>query len=301
MYNLSKPMKIFVYLFLISTSLAFIYPILYAAGVTFMQRVQFSERPPSIIPAPNPWTLKNLKLILLIQKTADVPLGRWYLNSVLRASWYVVTAVGSSLIAGFVFSRMRFTGKNIAFGILMISTLLPLVVVMAPTFLMMARFPLMGGNNLFGRSGSGFIDKYPVLFILGLVNIMGTFLVRMAIDTMPKEMEEAAIIDGANIVQIIYYVVAPAQRAILAYIAITTAIWIWNDWYTPFIYTNSNYLQTLASGLNRLAVTDLGSYGLPNWPRIISLGFGLTVPCLVIFAFFQRYLVEGLTSSAIKG
>ena len=157
MYNLSKPMKIFVYLFLISTSLAFIYPILYAAGVTFMQRVQFSERPPSIIPAPNPWTLKNLKLILLIQKTADVPLGRWYLNSVLRASWYVVTAVGSSLIAGFVFSRMRFTGKNIAFGILMISTLLPLVVVMAPTFLMMARFPLVGGNNLFGRGGSGLV------------------------------------------------------------------------------------------------------------------------------------------------
>lgn len=301
MFNISKFAKVLIYLFLIITSIGFLYPIIYAAGVTFMQRVQFSKYPPGILPLPNPWTLRNVRLILMIDRYGEVPVGRWYLNAVLRAAWYVVTAVGTSLIAGFVFSRMRFSGRRIAFGLFMISTLLPPVVVMAPTFLMMARFPLVGGNNLFGTGGGGFIDRYPVLFLLGLVNIMGTFLVRMAMDALPKDFEASAIIDGANVIQIIYYVVAPAQKSILAYIAITTAIFVWNDWYTPYIYTNSTHLQTLASGLQKLAITDLGSFGVPNWPRIISLGFTLTVPCLVIFAFFQRYIVEGLTSSALKG
>jgi multiple sugar transport system permease protein len=294
-------MKVFVYLFLIIAAIAFVYPIFYAAGVTFMQRVQFSKYPPGILPLPNPPTLKNVRLILMIDRYGEVPVGRWYLNAFMRSAWYLVTAVGGTLVAGFVFSRMRFAGRNVAFGMLMVSSLLPPVVVMAPTFLMMARFPLVGGNDLFGVGGGGFIDKYPVLFLLGLVNIFGTFLVRMSMDAMPKDFESAALMDGANIFQIIYHVVAPAQKSILAYIAITTAIYVWNDWYTPYIYTNSTHLQTLASGLQKLALTDLGSFGVPNWPRIISLGFTLTVPCIIIFAFFQRYIVEGLTSSAIKG
>lgn len=293
--------KFILYLILIIFSIFFIYPIFYAAGVTFMDKYQFGQNPPGVLPSPGPWSLRNLKYLLLLDSDAQFPVAYWYINSFVRSTWYLIFAVLSSLICGYVFSRLQFTGKKIIFGILMVTTLLPPVVTMTPTFLLLAKFPLIGGNNILGKGGTGFIDTYPALLLTGLFNIYGTLLVKLSIDRMPVAIEEAAIIDGANIFQILSKIIFPAQKPILTYIAITTIITIWNDWYAPYIYTNSNYLQTLASGINKVAHNYLGSHSIPDWPRVISLGFGMTMPCLIIFIFFQRYIVEGLTSSGLKG
>jgi multiple sugar transport system permease protein len=130
---------------------------------------------------------------------------------------------------------------------------------------------------------------------------MGIFLMRMSLQTFPRELEDSARMDGAGLFRIMFQIVFPIQKPILAYLAITTGIAIWNDWYTPFVFTSVERHQTLASAISRLTSSAVGQHSTPNWPYIITLGLGLTIPCLVLFAFFQRYIVEGLASAAVKG
>lgn len=289
------------YIFLVLGCIVFIYPIYYAIVVAFMTKEGFATTPPALFPKPDPVTYSHYKKLLLIDRTGTSMVNVWYLNTVLRTTWYICLNVLTSLIGGYVFARMKFKGKTLVFTVLLGSAMLPGVITMAPTYLMMAHFPLMGGNNILGQGGTGFLDTYSVLFVLGLVNVMGIFLVRMSMSSSPISLEEAAVVDGAGIFTVIFKVVFPIQQPILAYIAITTGIAIWNDWYVPFIYTNQEGYQTLGSAISKLTAVAVGQYGIPDWPNIIALGLGLTIPCLLLFAFFQQYIVKGLASAAVKG
>ena len=289
------------YIILILGCLIFIYPIFYAFGVGFFTAEDFARTPPSIIPITDNPYFENYKTLLLLNIKTDPNIGYFYLNSIVRVVWYIVIVVLSSFIGGYVYSRLKFPGKKITFAVLLTTTMIPPVTTMAPTYLMIVHFPLVGGNNIWGQGGSGFLDTYSVLIILGLVNVLGMFLVRMSLNTFPKALEESAKIDGAGIFRIMFQIVFPIQKPILAYIAITTGIAVWNDWYTPFVYTNGIKLQTLASAIGKMTSVAVGQYGIPDWPGIITLGLGLTIPSLIMFAFFQRYIVEGLAAAAVKG
>lgn len=283
------------------TSLLFVYPLVYAVGVGFMTSNQFATTPPSLIPFQAPFNLRNYRLLLLLNIKTEPNMPFFYLNSVVRTAWYIVWAVMISFVAGYVFARLRFKGKNFIFLALLMTTMIPPVVMMAPTYLMMARFPLIGGNNILGQGGKGFLDTYAVLLLLNLVNILGIFLVRMSMQTFPTAIEDSGRMDGANIFRIMFQLVFPIQKPILAYVAITTGVLIWNDWYVPFVFTDRPEFQTLAAAVSRLTSVAVGQYGIPDWPRIITLGLGMTIPSVVMFAFFQRYIVAGLASAAVKG
>ena len=289
------------YVILGITSLLFIYPLVYAVGVGFMTANQFATTPPTLLPFQRPFSLRNYRLLLLINIRTEPNMPYYYANSVIRTAWYIVWAVLVSFVAGYVFARLRFRGKNILFLTLLMTTMIPPVVTMAPTYLMMARFPLVGGNDFFGRGGSGFLDTYPVLFVLNLVNILGIFLVRMSMQTFPKAIEDSGRMDGAGIFRVMFQLVFPIQKPILAYVAITTGVLIWNDWYTPFVFTDRRIFQTLAAAVSRLTSVAVGQYGIPDWPHIITLGLGMTIPSVIMFAIFQRYIVAGLASAAVKG
>jgi multiple sugar transport system permease protein len=289
------------YLLLILGCILFIYPVFYAIGVGFMTKNQFATTPPTLIPILPPLSFDNYKFLLLINTQTDPYVTHYYSNSVIRTAWYILWTVLTSFVAGYVFARLRFRGKNALFLALLITTMLPQVVTMAPSYLMMARFPFLGGNNGLGQGGHGFLDSYSVLLLLNLVNVLGIFLVRMSMNTFPKALEDSARMDGAGIFRIMFQVVFPIQKPILAYIAIITGVAVWNDWYTPFIYTNKPTYQTLASAVSKLTSVAVGQYGIPDWPNIITLGLALTLPSLVMFAFFQRYIVQGLAAAAVKG
>lgn len=289
------------YLILGFTCLLFIYPLVYAVGVAFMTANQFATTPPSLIPFQRPLSFNNYRMLLLVNTQGEPNMPYYYLNSVVRTAWYVVWTVLISFVAGYVFARLRFRGKNVVFLTLLMTTMIPPVVMMAPTYLMMARFPLVGGNNILGQGGQGFLDTYAVLLLLNLVNILGIFLVRLSMATFPRAIEDSGRIDGANIFRVMFQLVFPIQKPILAYVAITTGVLIWNDWYVPFVFTDRPEFQTLAAAVSRLTSVAVGQYGIPNWPGIISMGLGLTIPSVILFAFFQRYIVAGLASAAVKG
>lgn len=283
------------------TCLLFVYPLFYAIGVGFMTSNQFATTPPSLIPFQRPFSFHNYQELLLINTQGEPNMPLYYINGVARTAWYIVWTVLISFVGGYVFARLRFRGKNIVFLALLLTTMVPPVVTMAPTYLMMARFPLVGGNNILGRGGSGFLDSYAVLLLLNLVNVIGIFLVRLSMNTFPRAIEESGTMDGAGIFRVMFQLVFPIQKPILAYVAITTGVLIWNDWYVPFVFTDRAQLQTLASAVSRLTSVAYGQYGIPDWPGIISMGLGLTIPSVVLFAFFQKYIVAGLASAAVKG
>ncbi len=288
-----------IYFILVAGSIVFLYPIIYAVGVSFMSTEEFVSIIPSLLPIPAEPMLGNYRWLLL--GMGDRYMKYYFFNSFARAAWYTVFMTITALIVGYVFARLKFWGREVIFFALLVSQMLPAVVTMAPTYIMMARFPLVGGNNIFGQGGSGFLGQYPVLFILGLTNVMAIFLMRMAMYSMPPDMEEAARIDGAGTLRIIFQIVAPIQKPMLAYIAITTGIMLWNDWFTPFLYVSSKRHLPLATAIAKMTALAVVQAGVPRWTLIITLGLGLTVPCLVLFAYFQRYIVEGLASAAIKG
>lgn len=287
--------------FLVGMSLFFIYPLFYSLGVTFMGSGQFQTEPPGALPIPKPLTFHNLKYILMLDSDAQYPIGRWYANTIVRVIWYVGLNVSTSLIIGFVFARMRFRGKGLAFAIMMVTTLLPSVITFTPIYLLMVRFPLLGGNNILGVGGTGILNTYSALLILGILNINAIFLTRMSIASMPRAMEEAAYLDGASLWTIMFKIVFPMQKSILAYIAITCLIGTWNDWYTPFVFEQDPGLQSIASGMVTMTNSFIASKDIIDWPQIIAQGLAINIPCLVIYIAFQKQIIAGLTSSAIKG
>lgn len=291
--------RLFIHLILIMGSVVFLYPIIYAISVALMTDKTFALHPPTLIPFPAEPVLTNLKRLFL--GVGDKNIKFYFLNSTLRTMWYVGIALASSLVGGYVFGRMKFRGRNFIFYMLLASVMLPRVISLVPTYVMMARFPLVGGNNILGQGGNGFIDKFSVLFILQLINYLGIFLVRQSMLSSPIELEEAARVDGAGILQIIFKIVGPINKPILAYIGIITGLAIWNDWFIPFLYIRNDRYQVLASAISRMTAVATGQYGIPDWPWIITLGLGLTFPVLILFIFFQRHIVEGLKSAAVKG
>jgi multiple sugar transport system permease protein len=192
-----------------------------------------------------------------------------------------------ALITGFCFSRLRFKGRNAIFMSLLALSILPSTITLAPTYLMYYKL--------------GLYDTFWV-YVLGgpCINVMGGFMVMLSFDKIPREIDDAAKIDGAGYPAILLKVLFPLQIPILTYLAIGTAIATWNDWFMPFYFTSSAALQTLPSALARLSTVAETAF-MPNYPLVITLSLGTTIPPLFLFFFFQRYIIEGIGNIGVKG
>lgn len=219
----------------------------------------------------------------------------------IRTVYNTLWALLTSFLAGYVFARLKFKGKDQLFLILLATQMIPGTLAIIPTYLEFARFPFAGGNDIF-TGGTGILNSWWVYLIGGpAINIMGTFLVKQSLEKVPIELDEAAIVDGAGTLRVIFQILFPLQLPIMAFIAITTALGTWNDFITPFFYTNSDDLQTLPAAITRISSVGASPGAVINYPLIITLSLGITLPALLIFFFFQKYIVQGLANTGIKG
>ncbi|HEX7715198.1 MAG TPA: carbohydrate ABC transporter permease [Bacillota bacterium] len=303
-----------------------IYPLIFSFLVGFFTTYEFATRKSdTLFPWPQHPTLRNYTMFFTSDKTIfDLPSeeatkGRIRIdtasvgsvlnygpqiltNSVLRTVYMTVLAVLTSLLGGYAFSRLKWKGRDKVFLLLLTTQMVPGVVSFIPQFVELHRWPLAGGNNIFGMGGHGLYNTFGVyLFTFCALNVMGTFLVRQSLLRTPMELDEAARVDGASTFRIIFSLLAPLQKPVLAYIAITTAIGNWNDWMVPFFFTNDERLLTLPGGITRIIAMFTVKQDTPNYPMIITLGMALTIPSLIILALFQKYMVEGLANTGIKG
>ncbi|WP_276354998.1 carbohydrate ABC transporter permease [Cohnella caldifontis] len=284
---------------LLGFGLVLLYPLVFMVLSGFFNKTEFMQTILGVFPTPKEPTLANYKSLILGSKDAAVT--TYLANSVIRTAYNTIWALLTSFLAGYVFARLKFKGKDQLFLVLLATQMIPGTLAIIPTYLEFARFPFAGGNDVF-TGGTGILNTWWVYLIGGpAINIMGTFLVKQSLEKVPIELDEAAIMDGAGTMRIIFGILLPLQLPIMAFIAITTALGTWNDFVTPFFYTTSDGLQTLPAAITRISSVGASPGAVINYPMIITLSLGITLPALLIFFFFQKYIVQGLANTGIKG
>jgi len=290
------------YALLIVGSLLMAYPLFYALAGSFCNIEDFYASP--WFPIPRHLYLENYT----VMATASFPILLWVKNTLLRIAWYIVVPGTAAILGGYVFARLEFRGREVAFLYLLSSMMLPGIVFWIPTYIMMARFPGVGGNNWLGQGGSGFINKWPALLIPGLINVYYIFLFRQTFYSLPADFEEAARIDGASTLQVLWHVYLPILRPTLTVMILFQFVANWNDFQWPLIVSSGNPdIHTMALGVQRALLTGAALKGWPagtamiDYPFTFALATVASLPTILLFLRLQNYFVEGVQGFAIKG
>ena len=230
------------------------------------------------------------------QFTWDNYLGVWdkvnfmgyFINSMIVAGLTVFLNLLLSSLAAYPLARMNFAGKKVVFFAILATIMVPFQAIMLPVYLITIKLHLLDSvNNIMGYIG---------LVMPFAVSAFGIFLMRQAFLTVPKEMEEAAIVDGCNVFQVFFKVVLPMVKPTLAVLAIFTFIGSWGEFLWPSIVLTKDAMYTLPVGVNNLQ----GMFS-SNW-RFIAAGSILsTIPILIFFLALQKYFISGENDGAVKG
>jgi multiple sugar transport system permease protein len=224
------------------------------------------------------------------------PWGRYFFNSTFVA---LVSVLGSLLlnsVAGFCFARLRFRGRDLLFFFMLIGIMIPPQAIIIPQFLMMRYMPLFGGNDITGQGGIGWLNSYWALIMPWLAGSFGIFLCRQYYINFPEELDEAARLEGCGPLRLFTHIYLPLSGPVLAALAILKTVFMWNDFFYPLIMTNSASMRTVQLGLQTFA----GEY-YADWHLLMAAALLVTLPLVVLFLFLQRYFVEGIVTTGLKG
>ena len=216
-----------------------------------------------------------------------------------RCAFYVGLALAVGLMGGYIFSKLRFPGCDKVFLLFLSGMVMPQILMIVPNFLMMAWFPLAGGNDILGQGGQGLIRDWRVLFVFGWVSPFAIFLMKQAFDMLPNDYQDAARLDGAGVFAIIFRVYAPLLKPALAAVAIITFVNIWNDFLWPSV-TMANTPEFIPITLRVFNMFSGNNSFFDSANPVLAILLALLPPVLV-FIWLQRYFVQGLTAMAPKG
>lgn len=224
--------------------------------------------------------------------------GNWptyFKNSIIITVTAVILSLLFNSIAGFAFARLRFRGSKILFMFILIGLMMPPQVTMLPTFLIMAKFPLVGGNNLLGQGGSGFINTLPGIIIPLVSGSYGVFLCKQFYENFPRTLDEAAKIDGAGAWRTYFEIYLPNSKVILATLALTKGVSVWNDYLWPLVMTSSDSQRTV-----QLAMSMFRGETTTEWGPMMAAAVVVSLPMIVLFLCTQKYFVQGVVTSGLK-
>lgn len=204
-----------------------------------------------------------------------------YKNTLLMIFFRVACAVLTATMAGYAFGRMNFPGKNIAFTLVMIQMMVPAQIFIIPQYVMVSKLGLL--NTLFA------------LVFPGVVTAFGTFLLKTSFQGLPKDMEEAAMVDGCNYGQRFLMVMAPLTRSAMVSLGIFTAVFAFKDLMWPMIVCSEASTTTLSAALAKMQ----GQFS-SNYPELMAAALMACLPMIIIYVIFQKQFVEGIATSGGK-
>jgi multiple sugar transport system permease protein len=263
------------HLVLAPAALVFAVPLLWLMISSFMTKAQINRFPPTIIP--DSLHLEGYRFVF-----GNALFPTWFLNSTIVALVTVASNLVFCSLAGYAFARMRFRGSTLVFSLLIATLVIPFQLTMIPTFLIMRQLHL--------------INSLGALIVPWLVTPFGVFLLRQFFLALPKEIEEAARIDGCSRLKVLLTVVLPLARPALATLAVLTFLSVWNDLSWPIIAISSEQHFTLQLGL-----TTFQGQHRTEWSAVMAGNVITVAPVLLAFLLAQRTFIQSLTSSAIKG
>jgi len=276
--------RIFLYALLIIVTLMTIGPFIWLLASSFKHAQDINTLVPTLLPVDKVTgkiyspTLENYK-----QAIEYLDFGRMFLNSFFVTGIITFLNVLFNSMAAFAFARIPFWGRNSIFYIMLASLMLPYPAVLIPTFYIVKVF--------------GMLNSYQGLIAPNIASVAAMFLMRQFFRTIPREMDEAAQIDGCSYFRIYWKIALPISMPILATSTVFTFIWHWNNYIWPLVVINSPKFYTIPLGLGLFVSgpADLKKH------MMIAGAVMAVVPILIVFLIFQKYIVEGFVTSGIKG
>lgn len=272
-----KSGRVLLYLFLTIGTLVCLFPFYWMIRSSFMDIGQIFVMPPIMIPDPIVTTNYGEALEVM-------PYFKYLINTLIVVISNVCGSILAASICAFSFSRLRWPGRDKVFMIILTSLMMPGIVTMIPTFVMWSKLGLT--NSLVPLS-------VPIWFGGSVYNV---FLFRQFFLGIPRELDEAAYVDGASFFKVYRSIIMPLSKSVMVVVGIFSFLNSWNDFMGPLIYLNEESKYTLSLGLQLFQ----GSYGA-QWQLLMAASLLVLFPAMLVFFFGQKHILEGIATTGIKG
>src|SRR3954469_1992698 len=266
------------YVVLTVLAVLFISPLIFMIVTSFKTRADAASLPPSWWP--NPFSTDAYKTVL--GAGTDTPVLRWFANSMIAATCHAALVVTTSALAAYALARMEFRGKKIVFGAIIATLFVPPVILIIPNYLIVGQLK--------------WLDTLVAVIVPTAASAFGVFFLRQFFLQLPRELEEAAVLDGANRWQTFLKVILPLSKPALVTLALLAFLTNWNDFLWPVYVLFSPESQTLPAGLSTLQSANSVRYDLLMAGAVIA-----SLPVLLLYLFAQRFVIEGVSRSGLKG
>ncbi len=270
-------------------SLAMISPLILAF---FTSLKPLSEvQAPVVTILPHQWVWSNY-----IDAMKEGNWARYIYNTFFVTAVTVTVSLIINSMAGYALARVPFKGRNTLFFTTLLGMMIPPQITMIPTFIMLKKMPLMGGNDIFGSGGNGLMNSYLGLIIPYIAGSFGVFLCRQFYLNFPDSLDEAAKIDGCSRLRAYFQIYIPLSTPVLATLAVLKATGSWSEYIWPLIITNKDSMKTIQIALPAFK-QETGTI----WNLLMAATIITSIPLLLLFIFAQRYFIEGIVTTGIKG
>ena len=263
------------HLVLLPVALLMIVPLLWMFVTSVETLSETRHFPPILVPS-------GVQLGNYTEVLRDAPFARWFLNTVIVTVAVVLGNLLLCSLAGYAFARIKFFGREVVFLLVLATLMIPFQVIIIPTFVIVREL--------------GMIDTLWALIVPNLANAFGIFLLRQFFRTLPVELEEAARIDGASRLGVLFKIVLPLSGPALATLAVIMFLWTWNDFLWPLVTIYNPNHMTLQLGLTTFQGAHQSNTNLLMAANVMSM-----VPVLVLFFVAQRYFIRGIATTGLTG
>jgi len=260
---------------LLLLALSMLLPFLWMLGTSLMTDLEVYQYPPKFVPSEFQWS--NFVEAMDLQ-----PFGRFFLNTAIVAGASVLGQLLFCSMAAYAFARLRFVWRDRLFALYLGTMMIPAIVTIIPSFLLVSTF--------------GWINTYWALFTPTISSVWGIFLLRQFFMTIPRDLEDAARIDGASEFSIFWRVILPLSKPALATLAIFAFMGSWKDFLWPLLVTNRLDMRTVEVG-----IANFTTLYTTDWPHQMAAAVIVMVPIIIVFLVAQKYFVRGITLTGLKG
>lgn len=266
----------FWYLALSMASLVVILPFIWMLSTSLKGPQEVFSYPPTWVP--RAWHFDNY-----FEAWHAAPFARYFANSFLIAAAVSIGQIMSCSLAAFAFGRMRFKGKKFMFALFLSTTMISSQVTLIPSYLIVEKLD--------------WIDTYQGLIVPFLANAFGVFMIRQAFMTIPRDLEDAARMDGCGRLRFLVQIILPLTRPVLAAQALFAFMGNWNSYLWPLIITNREEMRTLQIGLRYFVSQEGGT----QWGVYMAAAVLVTLPVILVYFLVQKSFVEGMATTGLKG
>lgn len=263
-----------IYSVAIALGITMLLPFLWMLSTSLMSEFEVFRFPPRLVPERPIWS--NYPNAL-----TAAPFARFFFNSAIMSCIIVLGHLFTASTAGYAFARLRFPGRDSVFILFLANLMVPVIVLLIPRFLLV--------------NAVGWVDTYAGLVVTELVGVWGIFLMRQYFLSIPRELEDAARIDGASEFQVFRKIALPLSKPALATVALFSFVETWKSFLWPLIVTRSMSMRPVEVGI----ATFHGIY-FSNWPFQMAAAVTAVIPILILFLLTQRYFVQGIQLAGLK-